>query len=105
MNETHEKVAEELEETEGWIPDSEHPNLIWTRRMAKWSIINDEGSSVLSRRSSFGEPGYEIPFGPNVPHFLIIAACAQAGADCQKCGTSCEGDCNIPDVTVNGEVI
>lgn len=103
---TREDVAEDLEECLGWLADPEFPGLIWTRRNARWQIIDADGSSVLTVTGDEGAPGYSIPFGPNVRHFVITKACNEAAADCQRCGTACEGDCMEPDgvtVSVDGD--
>jgi hypothetical protein len=101
---TREDVAEELEEYHGWLPDPDFPGVL-VHRNAKWTVIAADGESVLTVTGTPEEPGYAIPFGTTVPRYLIVRACIEATADCWRCGTACEGDCNEPDVTVNGEVV
>lgn len=91
-----EDVAEELVEVMGWREDAEQPGVFY-RRDAKWTVTNATGESVLTVNGTPEDPGYAIPFMPTVPSFLIVRACAEATADCWRCGTLCEGDCDEPD--------
>lgn len=101
MRQTHEDVVEDLEELEGFRRDSDLSEVSWVRRGARWTPQGG-GASTLRVAPLDGEPGYELLFGPYVPHFLIVRACAEAAADCQRCGTACEGDCGEPDGVVHG---
>jgi hypothetical protein len=91
-----ENVAEDLTESHGWFEDTSSPQ-VFKRRDAKWEVIGANGASLLTVAGGPGNPGYTVAFGPNVPHFLIVRACAEATADCWRCGTACEGDCSEPD--------
>lgn len=96
-----ENVSEELREFHGWFEDVSFPQ-VFKRREAKWTVIKADGTSVLTVTGTPDAPGYSISFGPNVPHFLIVRACAEAASDCPRCGTACEEDCMEPDGVVFG---
>jgi hypothetical protein len=98
---TRDDVAEELTETYGWLEDPQSPG-VFTLGYAKWTVIAANGESVLTVTGTQAVPGYAINFVPTVPHFQIVRACIEATADCWRCGTACEGDCNEPDGVVFG---
>lgn len=93
---TRDDVAEELVELMGWKEDATSPGTFY-RRDAKWAVIDAAGESVLTVNGAPGRAGYAIPFMSTVPAFLIVRACMEATADCWRCGTMCEGDCDEPD--------
>lgn len=96
---TRDDVAEALTETHGWLEDPTFPGA-FMRRDAKWTVIAADGESVLTVTGTPKSSGYALSFTPAVPSYLIVAACAEAAADCWRCGTVCEGDCNEPDGVV-----
>jgi hypothetical protein len=91
-----EDVSEELEEFHGWTPDGDY--LAWHKNGARWSVTMTD-----SRVTAPGE-AYTLKFDTAVPAHVIVAACEEVAAECQKCGTRCEGD-HAPEPTVNGEVV
>jgi hypothetical protein len=100
---TRADVAEELKKFQGWTSDPQFLGTVWSRRSARWTILEADGSSVLSVSRDRTRSGYMIRFGPNVPHYLIVATCAEATADCLHCGTSC--GCNDRDGVMDGEIL
>ncbi|MFD8226931.1 hypothetical protein ACFV16_22470 [Streptomyces massasporeus] len=91
-----EDVSEELEESHGWTPDGD--DLAWHKNGARWSV------TLTDSRVTDPEGAYILKFDTVVPVHVIVAACEQVAALCQRCGTGCEGD-HAPDATVNGEVV
>jgi len=101
------RIAEELGEFHGWAerPDSDSVRYEFVRRHVTWRVDSLDGTSTLKVADSPNGLGYPIIFAPGVPWFVVVRTCVEAASDCPRCGTGCEGDCDIPDVTVNGEVV
>lgn len=106
VNDRLDRIAEELGESHGWLEqaDTDSVRYAFVRRHATWRVTSLDGYSLLTVEGSNDGPAYPIPFSPEVPWFVVVHTCAEAAADCPRCGTGCESDCAVPDVTVGGEI-
>lgn len=95
------EVSEELVKSQGWKPHADYPDMIWTKGDCVWTLIDAYGNGTVENRREL----YSIPFDRRVPVPVILAACLEATAPCQKHGTACEPDGHMEPPTVGGEVV
>lgn len=93
-------ISERLVE-EGWEPDPDYRDMIWTKGDCVFTLVDRFGRGELRNRRE----GYSIQFNVKVPVPVILSACEQATARCQEHGTACEPDDHVEPTTVCGEVV